>query len=338
MIRTPTPRDLIPIHKLRGVVLPLEEALINAYSPVRTALLSSLSPFGWDFFQPMTYILSHERDNEELLGIAQIQENRRRVMARVMYLAPDRAWEDIAIWSRWLDDLCQKAGERGMRRVLAYLPAEGARLLAFQQAGFHIYAHEDILRLAEFPSQRTIGTGTGFRARRAEDAWGLARLCHATTPPAVQRAEGLSQAGRDEAICMPVASHEIRGYVLEIEQEIVGYAETRRGSRGAWVRFLLHPQARSLVETLVRGVLSHLREQRVYCGLRDYQGEVRSALQSVGFEAFGRQALLVRYIAVFAPKSVAELVAAVERGAEMVAPVARADEGCPSLAPCNLTV
>jgi len=338
MIRTPTPRDLIAIHKLRGVVLAPEEALINAYSPVRSALLSSLLPFGWGFFQPMTYVLSQEQDNQELLGIAQIQQNRRRATARVVYLAPDRAWEDRAIWSRWLDDVCQKAGERGMRRLLAYLPAEGARVSAFQQAGFHIYSHEDIFRLADLPSQPTMGGGTGFRARRAEDAWGLSRLCHATTPPVVQRAEGLSQAGRDEAICMPIASHDIRGYVLEIEQEIIGYAETRRGSRGAWVRFLLHPQASDLADTLVRGVLTCLPKQGVYCGLRDYQGEMRSALQSVGFEPFGRQALLVRYIAVFAPKSVAELVAAVERGAEVVAPVARANESCPSLASCNLTV
>lgn len=329
MIRTPTPRDLIPIHKLRGVVFPSDEALINAYSPVRVALLSSLSPFRRGFFQPMTYVLSHQQDNQELLGIAQIQENHRRATARVVYLAPDRAWE--AIWSRWLGDLCQKAGERGMRRLLAYLPVEGACVSAFQQARFHIYAHEDIFRLADPPSQPMRSGGTRFRARRAEDAWGLARLYDATTPPVVQRAEGLSQAGRDEAICVPIASHDIRGYVLEIEQEVLGYAETLCGSRGTWVRFLLHPQGRDLADTLVRGVLSHLPNQRVYCGLRDYQGGVRSALQSAGFETFGRQALLVRYIAVFAPKSVAELVAALERGAEVVAPVARANEDCPFL-------
>lgn len=338
MIRTPTLRDLISIYRLRGVVLPPEEALINAYSPVRAALLSSVSAFRWDFFQPMTYILSQQQDNQELLGIAQTQENRRRATARVVYLAPDSAWEDLTIWSRWLDDLCEKAGERGMRRLLACLPAEGARVWAFRQAGFHLYAHEEIFRLADLPSQPAVGGGTGFRARRAEDAWGLARLYDATTPPVVQRAEGLSQAGRDEAICAPVASHDIRGYVLEVEQEIVGYAETRRGRQGAWVRFLLHPQARDAVETLVRGVLGRLPNQGVYCGLRDYQGGVRSALEAMGFEAFARRALLVRYIAVFAPRSVAELVAAVERGAEVVAPVSRANEGCSSLADCDLSV
>ena len=87
-------------------------------------------------------------------------------------------------------------------------------------------------------------------------------------------------------------------------------------------------QARGMAETLVRGALSRLPKQRVYCGLPDYQGGVRSALQSVGFESFGRKALLVRYIAVFARRSVAELVGAVEKGAEVIAPVARANESC----------
>lgn len=338
MIRTPTPRDLISIQKLRGVVLPPEEALINAYSPLRAALLSSLSPFRPDFLQPRSYVLTHRQDDEELLGIAQIQENRRQATARVVYLAPDKTWEDLAISCRWLDDLCQRAGERGMRRLLACLPAEGASLLAFQQAGFYMYAHEDIFGLADVPSQSPVRAVTGLRPRRGDDAWGLARLYDATTPPVVQRAEGLRQAGRDEAICMPIASHDIQGYVLEIEQEIVGYAETRHGSRGAWLRFLLHPQAKDLADTLMRRVLGWLPNQRAYCGLRDYQGGMREALQGVGFEPFGRQALLVRYIAVFAPKSVAELVAAVERRAEVVTPVARANDGCPSLASHDLTM
>lgn len=326
MIHTPAPRDLILIQKLQGVVLPPEEALVNAYSPLRAALLSSLNPFRPDFFQVVTYILSHQQRDQQLLGIAQIRENHRRATAQVVYLAPDRGWEDPAIWPRWLEDICQRAGERGMRRLLVYLSAEDARLSAFQQTAFHIYAHEDLFRLANLSPEPMAERGTGFRSRRAEDAWGLARLYDAITPPVVQQAEGLSQAGQDEAICVPIASHGTRGYVLEVEQEILGYAETRCGSRGAWVRFLLHPQARGMAETLVRGALSRLPNQRVYCGLPDYQGGVRLALQSVGFEPFGRQALLVRYIAVFARKSVAELVSTLEKGAEVIAPVAQADE------------
>jgi len=336
MIHTPAPRDLILIQKLQGVVLPPEEALINAYSPLRAALLSSLNPFRPDSYQAITYVLSHQRQDQQLLGVAQIQENHRRATAQVVYLAPDRGWEDPAIWPRWLEGICEKVGERGMRRLLAYLPSENARLSAFQQAGFRIYAHEDLFRLANSPSEPRAEGGTGLRPRRAEDAWGLARLYDAITPPVVQQAEGLSQAGRDEAICVPIASHGTRGYVLEIEQEILGYAETRCGSQGAWVRFVLHPQARGMAGTLVRGALSRLPNQRVYCGLPDYQGGVRLALQSAGFEPFGRQALLVRYIAVFVRKSVAELAFALERGAEVIAPVARANESCPSPSTCDL--
>jgi len=329
MICTLTPRDLILIQKLQGVVLPPEEVLINAYSPLRTALLSSLNPLRPDSYRMITYVLSHQQGNQRLRGVAQIQENRRRAAAQVVYLAPDRGWEDPALWLRWLEGLCQKAGERGMRRLLAHLPAEDDRLPAFQQVGFRIYAHEDLFRLAHLPSGPRAEGGTGFRPRHVEDVWGLARLYDAITPPVVQQAEGVSQAGRDEAICVPIASHGTRGYVLEIEREILGYAEIRYGSRGAWVRFLLHPQARGMAETLVGGVLSWLPHQGVYCSLPDYQGGVRSALQNVGFEPFGRQALLVRYIAVFVRKPIADLVSALEKGAEAIAPVAQANESCP---------
>jgi hypothetical protein len=213
-----------------------------------------------------------------------------------------------------------------MNRLLIYLPADDDRLSAFQRAAFHIYTHEDLFQLANPPSEMSAEQGSRFRPRRAADAWGLARLYNAVTPPVAQQAEGLRQAGRAEAICVPLASRRTRGYVLEIGQEILGYAETRRGNRGAWVRFLLHPQAWDMAETLVRGALGRLPDQRTYCALPDYQGGVRSALQSVGFELFGRQALLVRYIAVFARRSVAELVGVVEKGAEVIAPVARANE------------
>lgn len=327
MIRTPAPRDLILIRKLQGVVLPPEEALINAYSPLRATLLSSLNAFRSDLYQTITYVLSQQQDRE-LRGMAQIQENHRRAAAQVVYLAPDQGWEDPVIWPRWLDDLCQKMGERDMRRLLVSLPAEDDRLAAFQRAAFHVYAQEDVFQLSGSPTEVGSEQGAGFRPRRTKDAWGLARLYDAIIPPVVQQAEGLSQASRDEAICVSIASHDTRGYVLEVGQEILGYAETRCGRRGSWVRFLLHPQAGGMAETLVRGALSRLPNQRVYCGLPDYQGGVRSALQSMGFEPFGRQALLVRYIAVFARRPVAEWVGAVEKGAGVITPVAQVNEGC----------
>ena len=213
-----------------------------------------------------------------------------------------------------------------MRRLLAYLPVGDPRLPAFQQAGFHIYAHEDLFRLADSTSRSMTQAMRGLRSRRAEDAWGLARLHHGVTPPVVQQAEGLSRAGQDAAICAPVLASGARGYVLEEDQEIVGYSEVRCGHRGAWVHFLLHPGADDMARSLIRGTLCALPRDRVYCGLRDYQGGIGVALQGLGFEPFGRQALLVRYIAVFARRPVVALAPTLEKGAEVIAPVAQASE------------
>ena len=334
----PALRDLILIRKLRGVVLPPEEVLINTYSPLRAALQSSLNPFRPDSFQAITYVLGHQQhDHRQPRGVVQTWENHRRGTALVVYLAPDRGWEDPAIWPRWLENLCQKVGERGMRRVVACLPAEDTRLSAFQHVAFHIYAQEDIFRLANPPSELRPERSNGFRPRHTRDTWALARLYGAITPPLVQQAEGLSLAGRDEAICMPISSRGTKGYVLEIGQEILGYAETRRGSQGAWIRFLLHPQARDMAEALVCGTLNRLSCQSIYCSLPDYQGGVRSALQNVGFKPCGRQVVLVRHIAVFARRPIIELAPALEKGAEAIVPVARANKGCPASSTYNVS-
>ncbi|MEA3344792.1 MAG: hypothetical protein U9Q78_00855 [Chloroflexota bacterium] len=327
MIHVLTLRDLILIKKLKGVVLPREEALVDGYSPLQAALLSSLNPFRLGFRQAITYVLSQQGDHR-LVGIAQVQENIHRTTSQVIYLAPDKGWEDPTIWARWLEDICQKAGERGMKRILACLPAQSDRLSAFQQAGFRIYAHEDLFQLTT-PSAIPGAAEGEFRPRRAEDAWGLAKLYNAITPPVVQQAEGLSQIGPSEAICKPTASHRTQGYVLEVEQEILGYAEMRCGSRGAWVCFLLHPQAKEMAETLVRGALRCLPHRRIYCSLPDYQGGMRAALRGVGFELFGRQTLLVRYVAVFARKPIPALVSSLRKGAEVIAPVSRANKNRP---------
>jgi hypothetical protein len=330
MILIPALRELILIRKLQGAVLPPEEALINTYSPLRTALLSSLNPFQPDSFQATTYVLSHERQNRHRLrGIAQVWENRRRATAQVAYLAPDRGWEDADLWPRWLERLCRRAGEGAMRRVVACLPVDDVRVPAFRHAAFHVYSQEDILRLASMPAPTGSEQSIRLRPRRAGDAWSLARLYDAITPPVVQQAEGLSQAGRDEAICTPITLQGTQGYVLEMERDIFGYVETRQGAHGAWIRFLLHPQAGDMAEALVRSALTRLSHQEaVYCGLPDYQGGIRSALQNAGFEPFGRQVLLVRYTAVFVRRSAVELASALEKGVEIAAPVVRASESC----------
>jgi hypothetical protein len=80
-------------------------------------------------------------------------------------------------------------------------------------------------------------------------------------------------------------------------------------------------------DALVTGVLRRLpRQELVFCGVPDYQGGVRAALQNAGFQPSGRQVRLVRYTAVFVRRSAAELASVLEKGAEMAAPVAQASQ------------
>ena len=98
MIRTPEPRDLFLIQKLQGLVLPPEEALINAYSPLRVALLGPLNPLRSGFCQTITYVLSQQEDQIselrslfELPAVMALQAGKRYVPFRLQHRRSGKA-------------------------------------------------------------------------------------------------------------------------------------------------------------------------------------------------------------------------------------------------------
>ena len=289
--------DALLISRLQKdeVQVDLKCASIYPYNPLRAAL-TGLLPFGVK--GASTYILVEEGGSRS--GFLQVWESPREGEAKVLCLAPSLSADDAAtIWKSLLAHLCLRAGERGLRRLFARLPDRGEELEPFQQVGFALYAREEVLRLERLPRSASPGQ-LAWRPRRPEDDWGIRQLWRSAVPPVVQQAEGW---GRDEAReCTPGdwPGGFRRGYVLEEEGEVVGYAGLVGGPLGYWLRVLLHhrllPRARSALAGLL-ALLSDYPSRPVYCEVREYEG-LQSAWQDLGFRPFARCALLVKYTAV----------------------------------------
>jgi hypothetical protein len=124
------------------------------------------------------------------------------------------------------------------------------------------------------------------------DEWGIQQLYLNAVPRLAQQAE------------MPPHAHHsgpTRGYVLEEGGEVMAYLEVRRGTAGAWLNAIVHPQAEQYAQTVIAHGLALLGPQwpaPVYCCVRRYQEWLSDPLESLGFEQFYSTAVMVKRLVV----------------------------------------
>jgi hypothetical protein len=94
------------------------------------------------------------------------------------------------------------------------------------------------------------------------------------------------------------------------------------GSRGHWLRLLVHPDARDVAGDLVAYALSVVDANPghpVYCNVRQYEGGIRAALEAAGFEPHTTRTLTVKHTLAWSKSAVPEFAQAL-KGAEPVPP------------------
>lgn len=318
--------DSLRVYRLqrKGLTLDLQRSLIQPFTPLREAWLAFVTQHAMG--QP-TYVWVDLRQGE---GFIQVRYRPHQAAADVAYLSPtlETGEQAATAWSQLLDGACVEAAGRGIQRVFASLPDSTAEVDLFHQAGFALYAGEDIYQLAHpFLEQ----DGVERRAPRPqvpEDWPAIQKLCVAITPQRVRQAEGgIAVAAGNEKSC--------RRYVLPSEQgdDLAAVLNVYFGANAYWLRLLVHPNARDVTEGLIGWVLSSLAGQpphQVYCSVRQYEGGVRGALQAAGFEPLSTRALMVRHTLAWIKSPVAELAPALSGSAE-VAPPAYRIEGDPEV-------
>ena len=312
--------DLIAVRRLqpRGVQLDLERSVLWPH----TALQAALSP------RPPVSMISAETivlyanaaRRARALGFLQTRGRRGRPEADIVYIAPALDSDDdaVSIWYRLLAEGAQEIGGRGGQRLFAQVTSGNGIEEVFRQAGFSIYAREDVYRLTEWPPN--LPKTKLLRHQRARDGWTLLRLYAQFTPRPVQIAEGmLSPEGQGGKMGDWWDQSGGSGYILEAENELAGAARVRRGRAAYWMRFWLHPQSPEQGETLVRGALALLwaaPRYPIYCSVRDYESGVRNDLEAFGFRYVLTRSLLVKHITVRAKESLLRLMPALEKRPE----------------------
>jgi len=266
-----------------------------------------------------TYVLSDLHDGE---GFIQVRYRPHQAAADVTFLAPslEANGQAMAAWARLLEGAGTDAAGRGIQRVFASLPESGSEVDVFYQAGFMLYARQDIYRLVSAPAYGPAPLPPGMRPQRPEDWPAIQKLCVAITPQRVRQYEGgIAIAGRSERA--------FQRYVLpgEQEDELVAAVSLYQGSRAHWLRLMVHPEARDVADGLVRwglSMLGQVSQQTVYCDVRQYEGGVRGSLEDAGFEPYATQALTVKHTVAWSKAPVQDLAAAL-KSAEAVPPAYR---------------
>ncbi|MBN1659514.1 MAG: hypothetical protein JXA93_14005 [Anaerolineae bacterium] len=311
-----TAGDSLRVYRLqrRGISLDLQRHLTQTCSPLRAAWLALLSQ------QAMghpTYVLYDIRQGE---GFIQIRYRPHQAAADVTFVAPalDSNRGAAASWLQLLEGASMDAASRGVQRIFASLPESSIETEVFHQAGFVLYAREDVYRLMQPPGQQVNGEHGMLRHQRPEDWPALQKLCVAITPQRVRQAEGgILVAAGDERQC--------RRYVWPGDNgdELWAAVSLSLGNRASWLRLLVHPNSRDIAGALVGyGLwLASARPGRpIYCNVRQYEGGVRVALEAAGFEPFATRTLTVKHTLAWSKAGVPELSSALKSGVELVPP------------------
>jgi hypothetical protein len=298
--------DLRAIRELgpQGIEFDFERARLWPHTPFGAALAARL-PF--NDIGASTIVLYQNHGKHKPLGLIQSHLRRNRPEADIGFIAPSLATEPdaVTIWYRLLTEATNELCERGCQRLYVQVASDDGTEEVFRQAGFSVYAHEDIYylsadRIASFPLMQG---ARNLRRQRKRDAWYMLRLYTMVTPRPVQMAEGMMNAeGKLGKLGDWWEQASGTGYVLEgTDDSLLGAVRITRGRAANWLRIYLHPAAQTRAGELVCGAvgLAHTARARpVYCGVRDYEGGIRTPLEAAGFQLALRRSLMVKHTTV----------------------------------------
>lgn len=297
------------IHDLRalaelaehGVELDFERVHLSSSSPLTEALVSRVSfgNMGAD-----TFVLYANGRKQRALGVVQARPRKNRPEADITFIAPSLEYDPDAVttWYRLLSEATNSLGEMGVQRVYVQLPVGHGAEQVFSQAGFSVFTRQDIFLLSAekiqaWASKQTHAqNGTSgaavLRRMRKRDAWNVLRLYSAITPRNVQHAEAMRTT---EGVLGKLDDwwENLNGtsYIFERPESginsLTGIVRITRGRLGSWARLHLHPDATRYADDIVAEMIASVSKTRarpIYVGVRDYEGGIRAALESAGFE------------------------------------------------------
>jgi hypothetical protein len=299
MVRPFTLRDLALVRRLseQGVSLHAESALADNLHPLRGALLGMVT-------RQDCPTLIWKSENRDRAGFIQLLLEEDRHHAHILFLSPPAGTgngtppevngsgelieDNTAVWLSLLDQAVAESGRYGIHSLVAEVDENGPELPILRQAGFAVYARQDIWVLDEDTPLAVDHEATRrLRPRLEKDDWDIQLLYANTVPRLVQLVEPLPPAAigkcwvqRDEA------------------NELTAFVQIHEGTVATWLRFYIHPSAEHEAEEILQAALAVKSDRPtlpVYCCVRRYEGWLPTVIERAGFRLWGSQAVMVKH-------------------------------------------
>lgn len=205
-----------------------------------------------------------------------------------------------------LDRLSSEAAGRGARRVFLATPVDVELARIANRAGFVNYTSETLhsIRL----TAPLAGTDSRpARPRLRQDTHGLFQLYNAAVPCRVRMAEAMtvdewSALERGGKPWAPSLGGSRQHFVWDDGDGPVGWLQISFGARSQHLEMLVHPSHRGETEELVLASLSQMSHRApIYVSTREYQIEIATVLEELGFSRVADYLIFVRELAARVP-------------------------------------
>lgn len=305
MIRSVTPGDLWALQRKprNQVVLYDESLLVRPHQPFQFAFRCFLEGTGHDRMMAVF-------QDRGIRAFVQAKGREGRPEQDIIYLSVQRSSKhkhpsDYDIWYRLLEQTCIKAGHFHVQRLYASIWSEQNDLREiFRQLGFHGYVRRAVLQLSG-PDWDQGTTLAPMRAQARRDGWAIHKLYGSVAPHLVQHAEARTPRTWTLPLTQRWQRMRQRGWVLGSEDDFAAYLRLMSGPVAHVFFLLIHPAVRERAAEVLRFGLSQIHDDKpVYLLLSEYQGELLTPAQNLGFQLVGEQTSLVKSTVMPVRKSV----------------------------------
>lgn len=292
MIRSFDWRDFPELHRNRneGIWLDTSLALTRWMGLVPAgALLATLAPATGIF----TFVATNgENGAKQVVG--QFLHTPGTPNARLTFITPEDAIESPDV-PHLLDHLATRAGEHGAHNLLAEVNDRSAAYDVLRAAGFAVYTRQRIWVL----DPRADTPNTLWRPVTEADEMHVHYLYHSLVPALVQQTE-------------PPPWEHMNGLAYFSDEEMLGYVHLSYGPKGILAQPFIHPDTDHAEELLrsLHPAISNVRSRPVYLCVRSHQAWLGHHLDELGFQSGGRQAVMVKRLAVALKEPVPSLAPA----------------------------
>jgi hypothetical protein len=274
-----TPRALelfdlarLPRYRNKVLILDTRRALTRG-NPLRAAsFLAYLNPT----HRIYTGIL--ENGSEEILG--GVVQNSEEHFARLAYLAPADTSTDSP--HALIEHLTRQAGEWKAHQLVAEIEEDNPLFQTLRQCGFAVYSRQRIWDLSyinfipDFPYL--------WRKKKDQDFIAIQNLHRELVPPLLQQVETFTASSAG---------------MLVQEEKLSTYFDITEGSRGIYLRPLIHPNAEHLLENLFHLLANfpNRRARAVYLSVRSHQAWIEPILEDFGARPSQLKTVMVKHLA-----------------------------------------